>query len=100
MSGGGQRPFPKETRSALDIEGKHVTIQGPSPDLISSVSVRGSYLARCRGLAMGGSGGARRRVVVFRRCCHFCCHRLSGRRWVMSHTTPVSGVSGRLSRAC
>ncbi len=35
---GGQRPFPKETRSALDIEGKHVTIQGPSPDLTSSVS--------------------------------------------------------------
>ena len=30
---GGQRPFPKETRSALEIEGKHVTIQGPSPDL-------------------------------------------------------------------
>jgi hypothetical protein len=30
---GGRRPFPKETRSALDIEGKHVTIQGPSPDL-------------------------------------------------------------------
>jgi hypothetical protein len=29
---GGQRPFPEETRSALDIEGKHVTIQGPSPD--------------------------------------------------------------------
>ena len=25
--------FRKETRSALDIEGKHVTIQGPSPDL-------------------------------------------------------------------
>src|SRR5215831_16245074 len=36
---GGQRPFPKETRSALDIEGKHVTIQGPSLDLTSSVSV-------------------------------------------------------------
>ena|SRR5690242_2043595 len=35
---GGQRPFPKETRSALDIEGKHVTIQRPSPDLTSSVS--------------------------------------------------------------
>ena len=35
---GGQRPFPKETRSALDIEGKHVTIQGPCPDLTSSVS--------------------------------------------------------------
>jgi len=30
---GGRRPFPEETRSALDIEGKHVTIQGPSPDL-------------------------------------------------------------------
>src|SRR5262245_23653368 len=30
---GGRRTFPKETRSALDIEGKHVTIQGPSPDL-------------------------------------------------------------------
>ena len=25
---GGRRTFPKETRSALDIEGKHVTIQG------------------------------------------------------------------------
>jgi hypothetical protein len=35
---GGQRPFPEETRSALDIEGKHVTIQGPSPDLTTSVS--------------------------------------------------------------
>ena len=35
---GGRRPFPQETRSALDIEGKHVTIQGPSPDLTSSVS--------------------------------------------------------------
>jgi hypothetical protein len=30
---GGRRSFPEETRSALDIEGKHVTIQGPSPDL-------------------------------------------------------------------
>jgi hypothetical protein len=30
---GGRRPFPEETRSALDIEGKHVTIQGPSLDL-------------------------------------------------------------------
>jgi len=35
---GGQRPFPEETRSALDIEGKHVTIQGPSPDLTPSLS--------------------------------------------------------------
>src|ERR1700740_1317093 len=33
---GGQRPFPEETRSALDIEGKHVTVRGPSPDLTSS----------------------------------------------------------------
>ena len=30
---GGRRAFPEETRSAPDIEGKHVTIQGPSPDL-------------------------------------------------------------------
>jgi hypothetical protein len=29
---GGRRPFPEETRSALDVEGKHVTIQGPSLD--------------------------------------------------------------------
>jgi hypothetical protein len=29
----GRRPFPKETRSVLDIEGKHGTIQGPYPDL-------------------------------------------------------------------
>jgi len=35
---GGRRSFPEETRSAFDIEGKHVTIQGPSPDLTSSVS--------------------------------------------------------------
>jgi hypothetical protein len=33
---GGRRSFPKETRSALDIEGKHVTIEGPSPDPASS----------------------------------------------------------------
>ena len=37
---GGQRPFPEETRSALDIEGKHVTIQGPSPDLSLTTSLR------------------------------------------------------------
>ena len=41
---GGQRAFPKETRSALDIEGKHVTIQGPSPDPTSSVSSLASGL--------------------------------------------------------
>jgi hypothetical protein len=37
---GGRRPFPKETQSALDIEGKHVTIQGPSPDLTSPWALR------------------------------------------------------------
>jgi hypothetical protein len=57
---GGRRPFPKETRSALDIEGKHVIIQGPSPDLTSSVSVQRSYLAGSSGLAMD-SGGDRPR---------------------------------------
>src|SRR5215469_3158895 len=35
---GGRRSFPKETRSALDIEGKHVTIQGPSPDLSLAIT--------------------------------------------------------------
>jgi hypothetical protein len=35
---GGRRSFPKETRSALDIEGKHVTIQGPSPDLSPAIT--------------------------------------------------------------
>lgn len=47
---GGRRPFPEETRSALDIEGKHVTIQGPSPDLTSSVSVLAKVLAVGSGL--------------------------------------------------
>ena len=61
---GGRRSFPKETRSALDIEGKHVTIQGPSPDLTSSVSVQGSYLAGSHGLAIGGGGGEPGRFVV------------------------------------
>ena len=45
---GGQRPFSKETRSALDIEGKYVTIQGPSPDLTSSVSGLLGELAHVR----------------------------------------------------
>ena len=36
---GGRRPFPEETRSALDIEGKHVTIQGPSPDLTPATAL-------------------------------------------------------------
>ena len=37
---GGRRSFPEETRSALDIEGKHVTIEGPSPDLMPTTWVR------------------------------------------------------------
>jgi hypothetical protein len=45
---GGQRPFPEETRSALDIEGRHVTIQGPSPDLTSYVSGLLGDLAHAR----------------------------------------------------
>ena len=49
---GGQRPFPEETRSALDIEGKHVTIQGPSPDLTSSVA---SDLPRGRSVGFGSA---------------------------------------------
>jgi hypothetical protein len=60
----------------------------------SSVSVQGSYLAGSHDLGIRGSGGRSRRVVVRRRCCHFCCHRPSGCRWVMSTTTYVSLVSG------
>jgi hypothetical protein len=51
----------------------------------SSASVQGSYLAGSHDLAMGGSGGEPRRVVVRFRCCHFCCHRPFGRRWVGRH---------------
>jgi hypothetical protein len=36
---GGRRSFPEETRSALDIEGKHVTIQGPSPELSPATTI-------------------------------------------------------------
>jgi hypothetical protein len=42
---GGRRLFPKETRSALDIEGKHVTIQGPSPDLSPATTLAPSVCA-------------------------------------------------------
>ena len=45
---GGRRKFPEETRSALDIEGKHVTIQGPSLDLIPAIPIAPS--AGCRDL--------------------------------------------------
>src|SRR5215470_42694 len=44
---GGRRTFPKETRSALDIEGKHVTIQGPSPDLSPASALAPSACATC-----------------------------------------------------
>lgn len=42
---GGRRPFPEETRSALDIEGKHVTIQGPSPGPSPAVALAPSACA-------------------------------------------------------
>jgi hypothetical protein len=42
---GGRRPFPEETRSALDIEGKHVTIQGPSPDMSPATNLAPSACA-------------------------------------------------------
>ena len=42
---GGGRPFPKETRSALDIEGKHVTIQGPSAGLSPAAALAPSACA-------------------------------------------------------
>jgi len=42
---GGRRPFPEETRSALDIEGKHFTIQGPSPEpsITASCTLPGAF---------------------------------------------------------
>jgi hypothetical protein len=43
--------------------------------MISSVSVRGSYLAGSHNLVMRGSNAELWRVVVRCRCCHFCCHR-------------------------
>jgi hypothetical protein len=72
------------TRSALDSEGKHVTIQGPSPDLTSSFS---EIMRRCATLPWGrklvargcgsrvagvrGAGGGRRggRCIVALSCC-------------------------------
>src|SRR5215472_4129323 len=44
---------------ALDIEGKHVTIQGPSPDLTSSMA---------SGL-LGGPGHVRLASLRYLRCC-------------------------------
>jgi hypothetical protein len=43
---GGRRSFPEETRSALDIEGKHVTIQGPSPNLSPAAALAPSVCTR------------------------------------------------------
>ena len=51
--------------------------------MTSSVSVQGSYLVGSHDLAMVGRAGGPRRVVVRCRCCHFCCHRPSGRRCVV-----------------
>jgi hypothetical protein len=73
-----------------------VAARRPVQWVTSSVSVQGSYLAGSHNLAIGGSGRAPRRVVVRCRCCHFCCHRPSSRRWVMSRMTSVSAVSGSL----
>jgi HAD superfamily hydrolase (TIGR01549 family) len=42
---GGRRQFPEETRSALDIEGNHATIQGPSPDLSPARALAPSVLS-------------------------------------------------------
>jgi hypothetical protein len=42
---GGRRPFPKETRSAFDIKGKHVTIKGPSPGLSPAAALAPSARA-------------------------------------------------------
>jgi hypothetical protein len=67
---------------------------GIAEPVTSSVSDQGSYLAGSHDLAMGGSGGEPRRVVARCRCCHFCCHRPSSCRWVMSTTPHVSCVSG------
>jgi len=54
---GGRRSFPEETRSALDIEEKHVTIQGPSLDLTSSVSGLlhdSAHVRQARSRCLGG----------------------------------------------
>ena len=45
---GGRRSFPKETRSVLDVEGKHVTIQGPSTDLSPAATFAPSACATSR----------------------------------------------------
>ncbi len=38
---------------------------------------------------MNGSSGRPGWVLARRRCCHFCCHALAGRRWVMSQAAFV-----------
>jgi len=61
---GGQRPFPEETRSALDIEGKHVTIQGPSPDLTTSGVRSLGDLDYVRQVRLPGFGPSRDRLLM------------------------------------
>ncbi len=53
--------------------------------MISSVSVQGSCLVAASDLAMNGSSGRPGWVLARRRCCHFCCHALAGRRWGYEH---------------
>ena len=60
---GGQRPFPEETQSALDIEGKHVTIQGPSPDLTTSGVRSLGDLDYVRQVRLPGFGPSRDRLL-------------------------------------
>jgi hypothetical protein len=47
MSRVAKGPFPEETRSALDIEGEHVTFQGPSPDLTLPCQVSSATWLTC-----------------------------------------------------
>ena len=87
---GGRRSCPEETRSALDIEGKHVTLQGSSPDLTypwQSPTSLWTAVAVGPGVLLGVG------VAVT-----FAVRPLAGRRWVMNTTTYVSPVSGGLAR--
>jgi hypothetical protein len=63
---GGRRPFPEETRSALEIEGKHVTIQGPYPEMSPAAAyaprTAGAGLAHCRPVDAIGPDAVRHRA--------------------------------------
>ena len=84
--------------SPLDTISKNIVGRTGFEPVTSSVSVQGSYLVAASDLAMNGSSGRPGWVLARRRCCHFCCHALAGRRWVMSSATYVSRVSDDLSR--